>query len=182
MGPPLPKAGLPINPVAQENQKPLHKAPPAFPVEAEHSTSHPAGKPFTSVILHSSFSSCFRQLSPSPTAVQVVCMCGQPTSSVPRSQLAIFAAFSIATNLFSGRHCHAPSPMTFAAFKAVMVPPLSGVPISSTGDSVSFRTWPSLHSSHLPYRCTTLAMPDSSFQYKVRLHLHICFLPIYSAT
>lgn len=100
--------------------------------------------------------------SPSPTAVQAACMCSQPTSSVPPSQLPPVSL----TNLFSGRHCHAPSPMTFAAFRAGMVPLLSDVPISSTGESVSFRTWPSPHASHLPYRCTILAMPDSSFSTK----------------
>lgn len=121
--------------------------------------------------------------SPSPAAVHVVFMCEHPTASVPQSHLAIFAVSIAHQFILQAATARIPLPQHSVAFKAVMVP-LSDVTISSTGDSVSFWTRLSLRSSHLPYRYTILAMPDSGSQTKkCSFHFHIClFLPIYSVT
>ena len=74
-----------------------------------------------------------------------------------------------------------PHPHHSPADKAVVpTTSLSDITTSSTGDLMSFQTWLSLNSSHLPYRYAIRATPDSSFQTtKCGFHLLTCsFLPI----
>lgn len=150
---------------------------PAFPLEVENSTLHPAGKPYTSVIHSSVSASCLSQL----VTKSHCCTCctyeRPPHHFNPSVSSGHTCCLYYLSPIYSpGCHCHNPFPMTFHCFQSCDVPLLSDVTISSIGDSVSFRTWPSFTSSHLPYRCTILAMPDSSFQTtKSSFHLQFAY-------
>lgn len=117
--------------------------------------------------------------SPSPTAAHAVFMCDHPTTSVPQPHLAGFTASSISHRfILHTITAMIPLPRHSPTHKAVTIPPLSDV-TTSAGDSMSFRTWPNLSSSRLPYRCAIVAPPDSSCQTtKCSFHLHTrLFLP-----
>lgn len=128
------------------------------------------------VTLHSSFSSsCLSQLVTQSHRHTQRIMCNLPTTSVLHSHLARFTVSRISHQfILHTATAMIRLPHHSLASKAVTVPLLSDVTIS-TGDSVSFRTWPSLNSSNLPRGCANLAPPDSSFQItECSSHLHIC--------
>lgn len=176
--PTLQRRVCPSTSVAEEKHKPLRKAPPpAFSLAVKNSTLHPAGKPSTSVILHSSFYSASLSQLVTKSHCCTCCVYVRPprhlSPSVSSGQIHCLYRFTLHTIT-----AMTPLPRHSLTHKAVIVPPLADV-TTSVGDSMSFRTWPNLSSSRLPYRCAILAPPDSSFQTtKCSFHLHTClFLP-----
>lgn len=165
--PTLQRRVCPSTSVAEEKHKPLRKAPPpAFSLAVKNSTLHPAGKPSTSVILHSSFYSASLSQLVTKSHCCTCCLCA---ATPPPQSLGLIWPDSLPLPVYSPHyHCHDPSPTSFPHSQSCDSPPTSRCHNFSRGfDVLPDLAQPQLQPSALQVRHsspTRLKFPDYEVQ------------------